>query len=130
MDYFFSKQKGLCNLKPLDLALEYMNVVFGGGDVGQLNNLLAEDCSFEGPFYHFENAADYIDSLKTDPPQDFGHTIIRAFQDETSACLVYQFSKPGVDTPMAQLFETDNGRISKILLVFDSAPFLQNNNNS
>jgi hypothetical protein len=52
--------------------------------------------------------------------------MISAFEDETSACLVYRFSKPDINTPMAQLFEIDNGKIGKNLLIFDSVPFLQN----
>ena len=113
-------------MKPLDLALQYIDIVFGGEDIDRLNNLLADQFSFQGPFFRFNNAADYINSLKADPPEGFGYTMIITFEDEKSACLVYRFSKPGINTPMAQLFETDNGKISKILLVFDSAPFSQN----
>ena len=110
----------------MDLALQYIDIVFGKEDIDRLTNLLADQFSFQGPFFKFDSAADYINSLKADPPEGFGYTMISTFEDETSACLVYKFSKPGIDTPMAQLFETDNGKISKILLVFDSAPFLQN----
>lgn len=113
-------------MKPLDLALEYMDVVFGGKDIERLSNLLADQFSFQGPFFKFDSAVDYINSLKADPPKDFGYTMISTFEDEASACLVYRFSKPGVDTPMVQLFKINNGKISKILLVFDTAPFLEN----
>ena len=102
-----------------------MDVVFCEEDIERLTNLLADRFFFQGPFFQFDSAAAYIDSLKADPPQGFGYTIISAFEDETSACLVYRFSKPGVDTPMAQLFEIDNSKTSNILLIFDSAPFLQ-----
>ena len=112
-------------MKPLDLALEYMDIVFDNEHVEQLINLLADPFSFEGPFFKFDSAEKYIQSLKADLPQNFGYSLISTFQDETSACLVYRFSKPGLDTPMAQFFETDNGKISRILLIFDSAPFLQ-----
>ncbi len=110
-------------MKPLQLALKYMEVFYSGGDMQALRPLLAEDFSFSGPFYTFESAEAYIDSLKADPPKEFEYEIIRSWEDDSSACLIYQFSKPGVSTPMAQMFQVKEGRISKILLVFDTGAF-------
>ena len=41
----------------------------------------------------------------------------------SSACLIYQFSKPGVSTSMPQTFDTKDGKISSILLIFDTGAF-------
>ena len=100
-----------------------MDILFSGGDIEQLRELFADNLKFVGPLHEFDCADDYINSLRSDPPRHFQYKIIRSLEDESSACLVYQFSKPGVCTPMAQLFEIGNGKIEKILLVFDTGAF-------
>ena len=110
-------------MKPLELALKYMDIVFNGKNPDELNNLFADEFIFSGPFNKFDTAEDYIKSLKTDPPLGFEYKILRTFEGESSVCLVYQFSKPGVSVPMAQLFETNCGKISRIMLIFDTAAF-------
>lgn len=110
-------------MRPLDLAMKYMEIFFSGDDLDELGPLFAPEFTFRGPFFSFDSGKEYIRSLKKDPPKDFDYTIIRSFEDESSACLVYQFSKPGVSVPMAQLFECRNGKISSILLIFDTRAF-------
>lgn len=110
-------------MEPLDLALKYMEIFFSGRDIGELRPLLSKDFSFQGPFYTFTTAEDYITSLSADPPKDFEYEIIQTFENESHACLVFQFSKPGVSTPMAQLFRISEGKICRILLVFDTGVF-------
>lgn len=51
--------------------------------------------------------------------------IMHSYEDSTSACIIYQFSKPGITLPMTQLFEVKNEKISKILLIFDTGKFTQ-----
>ena len=110
---------------PLDMARKYMTILFDKGDLNELANVLAENLYFSGPFYEFHSADAYIDALKSGPPRDFQYEMIGAYEDGTTACLMYQFQKPGVSVPMAQYFETRHDRISRILLVFDTAPFIQ-----
>lgn len=110
-------------MKPLELALKYMDIVFDRKNPDELGHLFADEFTFSGPFYEFHTAEDYIKSLKTDPPVGFQCKILRTFEGKSSACLVYQFSKPGVSLPMAQLFETNSGKISRIMLIFDTAAF-------
>lgn len=110
-------------MTPLALAQQYMDIFFGDGDIERLREILADDCRFVGPFYRFDSAQAYIDSLKSDLLEDFGYQIIKAYEDEDSACLVYRFSKPGIEIPMTQVFEVADGRISNILLLFDSGVF-------
>ena len=107
----------------LDLAYKYMEVFYGGQSLETLRELLAEDMSFKGPFYEYQSAADYIESLLSDPPKDAKYKILSAFETDHAACLVYQFEKPGVSTTMCQKFEVRNGKIKEILLIFDSADF-------
>ncbi|MEE8462361.1 MAG: nuclear transport factor 2 family protein [Acidobacteriota bacterium] len=108
------------NMKPMELALKYMEIFFCGEDIDELSHLFAEDLTFRGPLYETNSAQDYINSLKSDPPRGFAYEIIGSFEDSSSARLVYRFTKPGVSTLMAQLFEVRDDKISKIVLVFDT----------
>jgi len=110
-------------MKPLALAEKYMDCVFNTGDLEELRNILSDDLQFSGPFFNFDSADDYVTSLQNDPPEGFEHEIIKSYADSSSACLVYRFSKPGVSTIMNQTFETVDGKISGILLVFDTGAF-------
>lgn len=110
-------------MTPLTLAGRYMKIFFSGKHLEALSEILAEDLNFCGPFYRFDSARDYIESLKSDPPTDCHYKMIREFEDRASACLIYEFHKPGIRIPMAHLFETKNGKIHKMTLVFDTAGF-------
>jgi hypothetical protein len=110
-------------MTPLELAQKYMECVFKSGDFEGLRAILADNLQFKGPLYCFNTADDYVNSLINDPPTDFVYKIIRTYSDSSSACLIYNFSKPGVTTLMAQTFFTDNKKIKSILLVFDSKVF-------
>lgn len=109
--------------RPLELANQYMQIFYGTQSLGALYDLFADNLLFKGPFFEFDSAIAYIESLRADPPKDCEVRIIKAYEDDDSACLVYEFVKPGVTTLMSQLFEIENGKICKILLVFDTAAF-------
>ncbi len=110
-------------MKPLELAMKYMEIFFSGKNIESLRDIFAADLSFCGPFYTFDSSEEYISSLISAPPEGFEYEIISSFESGTSACLIYCFTKPGISTPMAQFFETKDGTISKILLIFDSVVF-------
>jgi hypothetical protein len=110
-------------MRPLDLAHQYMEIFYQSHNYDELSQLLSSDFTFSGPFYKFDSGVDYINSLKSDPPEEFEYKIIRSFETESSVCLVYQFSKPGVCEPMAQMFEISDGKICKIILIFDTKAF-------
>ena len=112
-------------MKSLALAHHYMEVFYSGDDAELLSPILAEDLWFEGPLFQFRSAEDYLASLKDDPRDGFRYEVLHASEDGASACLVYRFMKPGIDTIMAQLFETDGEKITRILLVFDTGPFVR-----
>ncbi|MCU7933218.1 MAG: nuclear transport factor 2 family protein [Candidatus Thiodiazotropha sp. (ex Codakia rugifera)] len=110
-------------MTPLELANRYMEIFYGGESLDALASLFSDKFSFKGPFYEFNTAEEYIESLIANPPKELGYKIIEAYENNTSACLVYQFSKPGISTIMSQIFEVSNGKISRILLVFDTRAF-------
>jgi len=110
-------------MKPIDLALKYMDIVFNGKDPHLLKEILDDQLTFSGPMYHFDSAKDYINSLIDNPPDGFGYELIHSYEDETTTCLLYEFHKPGVRIPMAQFFKIGKNKISKILLIFDASFF-------
>jgi len=112
------------DMTPLELANRYMRIFYGEEPIDSLTDIFSEEFSFKGPFHEFNTSKKYIESLKSDPPVGLEYKIIEAYENERSACLVYQFSKPGISTIMSQIFEVANGKISRIILVFDSGAFI------
>ena len=111
--------------KPLDLALRYMEIFYTGEKIDKLNEILDEDLYFTGPLFKFDSAEDYINSLKKDPPEGMNYEIIKSFEDENSACIIYRFFKGIISTKMVQLFEVKDDKINKIILVFDTKTLMQ-----
>lgn len=110
-------------MEPLRLAIQYMEIFFGSSPIDSLAEILSEDCSFKGPFYEFDSAKAYIESLKSDPPVNVSYQVVDSFENEESACLIYEFYKPGFSTVMSQAFKVTDGKIASILLIFDTAAF-------
>lgn len=52
----------------LTITSKYMDIFFSGRDLERLYKILADDLKFSGPFYQFNSARDYIESLQSDPP--------------------------------------------------------------
>ena len=110
-------------MSPKPLALKYMNIFYSNADIDALRPILAENLRFEGPFYQFDTAEAYLNSLRDDSRDGLAYQLIKSFSGESSACLIYRFSKPGLSTPMAQLFEVKGDKISRITLIFDTQLF-------
>ena len=110
-------------MAPLDLALKYMEIFYSDTDIEALGQILAKSFTFEGPLFQFDSAEDYLDSLRGDAREGLAYDLIKSFEDESSACLIYQFSKPGISIPMAQMFEIDGDKIGKVVLIFDTRAF-------
>lgn len=110
-------------MTPIELAKNFMEIFYSGQNPDELGSLLSSEFTFEGPLYKFDHVTDYIQSLKNDPPIDFQYSVIAEYENESSACLLYQFSKPGITVPMAQYFEITRGKISHIRLIFDARDF-------
>ncbi len=109
--------------KPIDLAMKYMESFFGRSPIDVMEPILAENLIFDGPFHRSSTAKEYLDSLRENPPKDVNYKLEATFENEESVCLIYIFSKPGVETRMAQTFGISNGKICKISLVFDTDAF-------
>jgi len=110
-------------MKPLDLALQYMQAFFGQQPLESMASLLAEDLSFSGPWLECSTSRAYLDALRAAPPDNARYEILERYEADNSACLIYRFWKPGVETLMAQTFEVRANKIAKIRLIFDTKTF-------
>lgn len=113
-------------ISPVQLAHRYLITLFSMQDIDSLADILDDDLHFQGPLYTFTSAHDYIESLKTSPPKDCTYEILHTFEKDDTINLIYRFSKPAVTTIMSQFFEIKNGKIAKILLIFDTKDLHQN----
>jgi hypothetical protein len=100
-----------------------MEILFSGERMDELGLLFSDEFTFKGPLYEFSSGDAYIKSLEEAPPKEFQYSVLGEYEDEASACVVYQFTKPGLSVPMAQRFEIKDGRISSIQLIFDASKF-------
>jgi len=107
----------------LEIALKYMNIFYSGGNLDELKEILSDTFTFEGPLFQFDSAGDYIRSLKSDPPVECEYRLIRVFESTGSVNLIYDYIKGEIRTPMSQLFEFEDGKIVRILLIFDTSSF-------
>jgi len=110
-------------MKPLDIVQKYLDSFYGEAPLEEMKSLLADDLSFKGPFYEFDSAEAYFDALVANSPRDARYRILDMYQKDNSVCLIYQFSKPGVETTMVQIFEIKGDKIARIRLIFDPAVF-------
>jgi len=109
--------------KPVNLAQTYMASFYGQAPLDKMEPLLAVNLIFDGPFQKFSTAKSYLDSLKANPPRNVHYKMEEIYEKGNSVCFIYEFSKPGVNTRMAQTFEINDGKISKIKLIFDTSAF-------
>ena len=107
-------------MKPIDLALKYMEVFYESGDWEFLYEILDTNLKFIGPLFKFNNARDYVESLINSPPIGCSYQILYTFESEKSVCLIYEYSKRGITTLMSQSFWMSEGKIFKIILIFNA----------
>ena len=51
------------------------------------------------------------------------YVLMHSFEKGPLVNLIYEFSKPTIRTTMSQLFEVQDGKITSVLLIFDSGAF-------
>ena len=102
---------------------KYFEILFSNNNLDELSTIFSKNLKFRGPFYQFNSAKAYIESLKANPPTDFKYQIIDIFEKENKVAVFYIFSKGDIKTPMAQFFELEENLIVSILLIFDTSVF-------
>ena len=105
-----------------EMAMEFLKC-FCAGDIDGLAPLLADDLRFKGPLHEFNLSGAYLQSLRDDPPDKCSYRVLSLTQAADHVSIYYDYEKDDGALTVAQLFGFANGKISEILLVFDSRGF-------
>jgi ketosteroid isomerase-like protein len=105
-----------------EVAMEYLRY-FCAGDIDGLAQLLAPDLFFTGTFHTYHSGAEYLESLRSDPPEKCGYQVLSVTENEESVAIFYEYQKPDKVMQIAQLFKIKNQQIHDILLIFDGRGF-------
>ena len=112
-------------MTPVELAKIYMLSFFGEKPLEDMKSILAEDLQFTGSFYTYNTAEDYLESLKEAMPTEaVSYKILKEIENGNTCCLVYQSRQQGMDETMAQLFEINDNRITRIRVILDASRLL------
>jgi len=106
-----------------DVALEYLRC-FCAGNIDGLEPLLAANLTFEGTFHSYGSATDYLDSLRSDPPEKCQYRVLSITESEDSVAIFYEYQKPDRNIKIAQLFRIRDTQIQDVLLIFDGTGFI------
>lgn len=71
----------------------------------------------------FAPAAEYLDSLRSDPPENCEYKILSVTEDDDAVAAFYEYQKPDKEMTIAQLFRIREKQIQNVLLVFDGRGF-------
>ena len=112
-------------MTPIELAKEYLQSYFGEKPVEDMLTVLAKDLKFTGPYYRYDSAEEYVDRLKERMPVDKSYDILKQLERGNTCCLVYRHIREGEEDIMAQLFEINEDKITRIRLVFDASKLLE-----
>lgn len=85
-----------------------------------MGETLAPDLRLVGPLYEFESAAQYLASLHANPLETCTYELIQIAETGDNVLVFYNYRKAEESIVIGQLFGFQEGKISEILLVFDS----------
>jgi hypothetical protein len=105
-----------------EVAMEYLKR-FCAGDVSGLEPLLSSELQFSGTFHRYRSGAEYLNSLRNDPPQKCAYEVLSVTENGDSVAIFYDYEKPDRVMKIAQLFKIRNKQIYEVLLVFDGRGF-------
>lgn len=101
------------------LALAWIEA-FCEPDLDALEGMMSADLRFVGPWYRCSTRADYLQSLRRDPPAPAGFDLVSVIPDGLgTVAAFYVYRKGGAAVTMGQLFRCRAGLVHEILLVFD-----------
>lgn len=104
------------------MAIEFVRG-FCAGDVEALVPLLAEDFRFSGPFFQFNSADAYLDTLRSDPLEAGGYKLLSVTENVDNVSIYYDYEKSDRVLTIAQLFKFKHQKICETLVVFDGRGF-------
>ena len=115
------RQVGQVNRRrsPSEISIEFVSA-FCAGELDSLEELLAADLRFTGPLFRCDCRASYLGRLYRDPPTPTSYRILRMFESPDGVCVLYEYGESKRPVLVSQFNRFFGGRISEILLVFDT----------
>ena len=102
----------------LDLVVKFLDC-FCRGDIDHLAEILADDLEFEGPLLQVNGRENYLEALRSDPPEQSTYQILDFVEEAEKVVVFYEYRKPQGNIKVEQSFVIKNGYIAKMVLVFD-----------
>jgi ketosteroid isomerase-like protein len=97
---------------------------FGSRDVQTARSLLADDFHFEGPFEHFDNPDDYMQSLAKLAPIVEGVDVKKILANGDDVVTIYDLNTTVAHAcPVAEWATVRDGKIAELRAYFDARPF-------
>jgi hypothetical protein len=110
------------SMKPIEAALAYLEA-FAKQDLTTAAQYVADDIEFVSPRVHLHGASDYLAAVGEFAQAVTGLDVIAAMADGDEVLVMYDMhTGPFGTIRAADHFTVQAGRITKDLLVFDTAP--------
>jgi hypothetical protein len=93
---------------------------FAAGDIGGLEQLLADDLEVVGPYLDVRSRADYLRALRSAPPAPCPARVLSVTDGADEVAIFWEYGKEDATLTVAQLFRFTGALIRQILLVFDT----------
>ncbi len=93
---------------------------FCGGNIEGLAFLLDEGLQVRGPLKRFSSRAQYLDSLRAEPPEVSDYDVLSVTEGNDSVAVFYNYGKSSGTLTVAQFFRFNNHLITEMRLVFDT----------
>lgn len=106
-------------------TVESYQAALGKGDFTAARKLLQDDMTFQGPIDTFNNADQYLESLKRLASIIQRIDLKRVFADGDDVCVLYDMvtNTPAGTAFIAEWYQVKNGKIAALRVVFDARPF-------
>ena len=106
---------------PVDIVLKFLKIFFSGNNYDEIHSIIGDEFLYESPVFSTRSAEEYIDRLKKSPRIDSSYTILKIFTDKNFINIIYEYRKELSTSPVSQLFEIKDEKISTILLIYDKS---------
>lgn len=109
---------------PSDVAVKYFEH-WAKKDYDGSAAYLDEKLSFTGPIDKFDNAKDYIQSIRKLATIIKEVKVKKTFTDGRDACFIYDLvtNTPAGTSPCAEWIHVEDGKVKSIRVYFDARPF-------
>lgn len=107
-------------MKPLYLAMRYMEIVYEQHTYTELQKLLHPKFKFEAPDVLYNSREAYLIALRSNPPVKEPYKILKFYENPNSACLIYRYANRML---ICQIFEISESMLLEVKLIYNPSDF-------